>query len=346
MSLLAAIWWTSLALGAAAIMVMALLVLSRLLTARGERRRTRRRRELTRQLLGGQSLTADELKRLPRDLVADTFVELMRLVRGDERAAFAAQAAELGVPDYLARRLRRGSPRERLLAAQSLGQFESEETSAKLQGALSDRSPDVRLAAALSLAETGHSENVRGLVEELGLGAAEDSTLIVGLFRSLSADRSDEIRALVTAPETNVRVRLAAIEALAMTGDYTLVPVIAQLALDAPDEAPELPGYLRALGLFGHPAARTAVLDGMSRQSFAARAAAAGAAGRIGLAELAGRLAIMLDDPEWWVRFRAAEALVRLGDPGIERLRKQSREGSPRSRSAASAMLAEHKVAP
>lgn len=344
LSLLALIWWVSVVLGAAALLTMTLLVLVRLMTVRRERRRAARRRELAHQLLSGQLSSAEELKRLPRDLVAGTFVELIRLVRGDERAAFVAQATGLGVPEFLGRRLRRGSPRERLLAAQSIAEFSNEDSTAQLRSALADRNADVRLAAALALAEAGRSSSVDDLVSSLGLGTEEDSTLAVTLFRALSADRLDEIKALVIAPGMPVPVRLAAIEALAMSGDYSLVPVITQLVIEAPDDAPELPGYLRALGLFAHPAARPAVLNGLGRPSFAARAAAAGAAGRIGLVEFAGRLAQMLDDGEWWVRFRAAEALLRLGEPGVEWLRRQAGEGSPRARSAAASMLAEYKV--
>ena len=345
MSVLALIWWLSLVLAAVALLVMGLLVLIRLLTARRHRNWAARRRELTRRLLSGDQSSTEELRHLPRELTADTFVELIRLVRGHEREAFIAQAAELGVPQHLGRQLRRGTARERLLAAQSLGQFPGEDNTALLQDALADRKPEVRLAAALSLAEAGHFEHVGDLVRKLGLGSSEGSTLAVTLFRSLSAERLDEIKALVTAPDVPVPVRLAAMEALATTGDYSLVPAITQLAIHAPDDSVELPGYLRALGLFGHPAARPAVLNGLGRSSLAARAAASGAAGRIGLVEFAGRLALLLDDNEWWVRFRAAEALLRLGTPGVEWLRRQEHEGSPRGRSAAASMLAEHHLA-
>jgi HEAT repeat protein len=346
LTLLAFIWWLSLALAAGTLLTMAVLILRRLVTERREKSRAVRRRQLSRRLLSGDSPSAEELKNLPRGLAADTFVELMRLVRGSEREAFASQARALGVPWHLGRRLQRGSTRERLLAAQALGQFLDQDSTAILQTALTDRSPEVRLAAALALADAGHSHNVRDLIRELGLGVAEDSTLAVTLFRSLWNERPDEIKALVTEPDTNSRVRLAAVEALAMNGDYSLVPVITRLAIAASDDADELPGYLHALGLLAHPAARPAVLDGLSRSSYPVRAEAARAAGRIGVVEFAGQIASLLDDGEWWVRFRAAEALFRLGDPGVEWLRRQAREGSPRARNTAASMLAEYKVAP
>jgi len=303
-----------------------------------------RRRELVQRLLGGNAEVKEELKRLPPALVADTFVELIRLVRGEDRDRFVSQAGEFGVPRQLARQVRRGSARERLLAAHALAQFEDEESVAALKDAIGDSNAKVRLAAALSLAEGGNAGNIQELVRDLRLGSDEGSTLAVTFFQSAAAGGVEDVKSLILAPETNAGVRMAAIEALVASGDYSVVPVISDLALNAPHGAPELPRYLRALGLIGHPAARPAVIDGLSSQVFAVRAAAAEAAGRIGLAAAADRLVELLDDEEWWVRFRAAEALLKLGADGVERVRRAAREGSPRARSAASSMLAENKV--
>jgi HEAT repeat protein len=344
LNLLAAIWWSSLVLAGAAIATTVVLVVARLLTARRRVRWATRRRELVRRLLGGSDAALEELGRLPQELVADTFVELIRLVRGDERGAFVAKATEFGVPAQLARQLRRGSARERQLAAQALAQFGDGESVAALRRALGDRNPKVRLAAALSLAESGNAEDVGALVRDLRLGSEEASTLAVTLFQSVSANAMEDIKALILAPETNVGVRLAAIEALVASGDYSVVPVISDLALKASDDTVELPRYLRALGLIGHPAAGPAILAGLGSGAYAVRAAAAEAAGRIGLAEAADSLTDLLDDEEWWVRFRAAEALLKLGEAGVGRLRQAARDGTPRARNAAKSMLAEHEV--
>ena len=177
------------------------------------------------------------------------------------------------------------------------------------------------------------------------LGSEEGSALAITIFQSAALTGVEDIKSLILAPETNAGVRMAAIEALVASGDYSVVPVIANLALNAADDAPELPRYLRALGFIGHPAARSAVMAGLSSAAFGVRAAAAEAAGRIALGDAADRLTELLDDGEWWVRFRAAEALLKLGTNGTECLRRIAREGSPRARDAAASMLAEHKVA-
>jgi hypothetical protein len=344
LSLLVLIWWLSLALAGLAIATTVVLVFVRLLTTRRRIRWAARRRELVRQLLGGNAAVKEELGRLPPALVADTFVELIRLVRGDERTRFVAQAGAFGVPQQLARQVRRGSARERFLAAHALAEFGDEQSVAALREAVGDGNPRVRLAAALSLAEGGHADNIHELVQDLRLGSEEGSALVVTIFQRASASRVEDVKSLILAPETNAGVRLAAIEALVASGDYSVVPVVTRLALDAPDDTPELPHYLRALGLIGHPAARPAVHKGLSSPAYAVRAAAAEAAGRIGIAEVADPLAGLLDDDEWWVRFRSAEALLKLGEPGLERLRAAARGASPRARSAAASMLAENKV--
>ncbi len=346
MSLLALIWWSSLVLAGAAIATTLILVGVRVITTRQRLRWATRRRELVRRLLGGNAEVKAELKRLPPALVADTFVELIRLVRGEERNKFVAQANEFGVPHQLARQVRRGSARARLLAAHALAQFDDAESVTALRGAVGDGDSKVRLAAALSLAEGGNADDLQELVRDLRLGSEEGSALAVSLFQSAAAAGVEDIKTLIVAPETNAGVRMAAIDALVATGDYSVVPVISDLALNAADDAAELPRYLRALGLIGHPAAHRAVMAGLSSQAFSVRAAAAEAAGRIALGEAADRLVELLDDGEWWVRFHAAEALLKLGPDGVERLRATARDGTPRARDAAASMLAEHEVAP
>jgi HEAT repeat protein len=344
LSLLVLIWISSLILTGTALIVVAALILARLLRQSLGRRRAERKRELVRQLLNGQSAPA-ALGRLRDDLLIDTFMDLVRLVRGKDRVAFVRQADELGIPARLARRLRSPSPRRRLRAAQALAEFHDEASLERLRRALSDPNDEVRLAAALSLAGLEDETGVHELVEHLGLGVQEDSMLAVTLFRTIAGSRPEEIRDLVLNPQTNPNARLAAIEALATTGDYSLVPLITQLALQADDGAEELPRYLRALGTLGHPAGAPAIMDGMLREAVGARAAAAAAAGKIGLQDARGRLAFLLDDEEWWVRYRAAEALVKLGQSGVEQLRQAATSGGEKAREAAATMLAEHSAA-
>jgi HEAT repeat protein len=170
--------------------------------------------------------------------------------------------------------------------------------------------------------------------------------LIVGLFRDIAGERPEEIRELVEDENTHAAVKVAAIDALSNSGDYSLVPLISELAMKADPCGEELPRYLRALGDFGHPAAAKAIEYGLASEAWWVRAAAAQSAGRIGLTGTANRLVSLLDDPQWWVRFRAGEALVAVGEEGQRLLRETSRGGSELAATAARLTLAEQGLDP
>ena len=335
------IWEFSLLLAGSALALMLLLISLRLLADRRTRRREVQRQVLVPALLGVGELDESLATTISPAVMADVSINLIQMVRGAEREAFADRATQLGVPLRLAKLLRSGSTRRRLAAAQAMGAFHDEGSLTALRGALDDRNGDVRLAAALSLAAAGDTRGAAMILPTLARGEREPSLLILSLLKSIAADRPGEVKALMISAHSHPLAKVAALEALVATGDYTLVPLIADLALGARNDAEELPRYLLALGQLGHPAARAAVIDGLARPSTAVRAAAATAAGRIGLLETADTLRMLLDDPEWWVRFRAAEALLDLGEKGRSLLHEAARTGDPRARDAARTMLAE-----
>lgn len=342
---LALLWSVSLALAGAALLIMSGLIVARLFTDRRAGTLAARRRTLIPLLLGNAS---DEAMRasVPKGsrLLTDLAVELIHLVRGEERDRFVATSARLGVTDNLHRTLAHSSVRARVVAAETLAHFSDSLTTDALEAALEDKNANVRLAAALSLATSNRAPDARRLIDLLGLGTREQSMLIVGLFQEIGRTRPAEIRGLIDDSSVPPAVKAAAIEALSASGDYSLVPSIVELALAADPAGEELPRYLRALGAFQHPAAAPAITHWLGAPTWWVRSAAAEAAGRVGLVDTAGTLTALLDDSDWWVRFRAGEALVRLGEPGRQLLADCSRRGTERARSAARLTLAEHSV--
>ncbi len=340
-----ALWAVSVGLAGAALLIMCGLIVSRLLAHRRDSALAAHRRVLIPLLLGE---AGDDVVRAAvpkRSLILnDLAIELIQLVRGEERDRFVATATRLGVTDELRRVLARSSVRSRIVAAEPLAHFPDPLTTDALEAALEDRNSEVRLAAALSLAGSDRAPEARRLIELLRLGTSEQSMLIVALFQEISRTRPGEIRELIDDVDCMPAVKAAAIEALAASGDYALVPAIVALALVSDPMGAELPRYLRALGAFQHPAAAPAIVRWLDAPTSWVRSAAAEAAGRVGLLETAETLSGLLDDPDWWVRFRAGEALVRLGEPGRRLLACCSRDGSDRVRSAAQLTLAEQAV--
>jgi HEAT repeat protein len=321
LSALLALWYTALAILAVALLIMAGLLLGRLLFGWRETARRAERQRLIPLLLRGDRAEIRPEMWLADAFIADLTVELIQLVRGTDRERFIDRATELGVPERLRHQLGSASPRIRQAAAEALGLFDDETSVERLTQALDDRNADVRLTAALGLAQAGRAPPIRELVRRLAIGGSEKSLLVNSLFKEIARYDPDAVEEAVSSESAPPMARIAAAEALAEAGRYSAVPAIARAAMEAPPEGSELPQYLRALGTLGHPAAREAVAAALDSPSASARAAAAEAAGRIGLADLGARLQALLSDPSWRVRFRAGEALARLGEPGLERLR-------------------------
>jgi HEAT repeat protein len=338
------IWDVSLLFAGTALVVMTILVVLRVASTWHRDRLLAARRHLAPLLMAGANTPETNLNGIPDPVVTQLTLDLIQLVRGDERTRFVEKARTLGVPERLRRQTRSFFRRRRMIAVQGLALFDDAMSREALMKALADRDDDIRLAAALALARSDDPPDLDELVARLALREGHSSLLTIGLFRHYADHAPNEVQALVLDPALPLSIRLAAIEALAVTGDYRLVPAIVELGLHAPNDGEELPRYLHALGRIGHPAAREAVLAGLASSSMPARVAAAGAAGRIALLESADLLVDLLDAPEWWVRFRAAEALLLLGEPGIAPMRKTAKDGGEQAREAATTMLAERGI--
>lgn len=346
MTALYVLWLVSLLISALALAIMMGLILARWIHGRRARSREAERRRLIPLLLEAAPNQEGLLESEPaHDLLADVSTELIQMVRGTDKENFLVSSSRLGVPALLRRRLQHRSPRTRLAAAEALADYADEETLTRLNLALDDTNADVRLAAAMALASAGHAPPVPILVEKLGIGTRENSLLVVGLFQEVAKSRPVEIKALIEDPHMPPPVKAAAIEALSASGDYSLVPAIVELVMKPDAGAEELLRYLKALGEFGHPASRPAVEFALSSACPEVRAAAAEAAGRIGLLDAGERLASLLDDPVWWVRFRAGEALARLGEQGRLLLVEAAASGPERARITARLTIEERGLA-
>lgn len=346
MSILEGLWLASLMLAGLALAIMIFLIVARLISVRRSATRSFERRRLVGLLLSAppSRLKLEEVDPASA-LLTDLAVEILHLVRGEERENFLASAARLGVPDTLRARLKGGNRRTRLAATEALSHFPDALSRSALEEALDDQSSEVRLAAALALASTGEGPDVSDLVARLGIGAREQSLLSVGLLREIAGKKPEQVKMLVLDRNIRPEVRAAAVEALSSSADYSLVSIVTEMTLALLPEDKELPRYLRALGDFGHPAGAKAVMRWLDAPEPLVRAAACEAAGRIGMNEAGDRLSLMLGDQDWWVRLRAGQALVRLGRPGRELLKAVAANGDDIARKAAAVILAEHRSA-
>lgn len=341
--MLSAIWRVSLALAAIAVIVMVVLILYRTHRERVQRQMMRRRERLLGVLLSwlaGETAEEEAHRMVSHapDLAADLLIEIFELVRGADRARLAALAEQTTVPAHLRRLLKSHWRTERLKAAENLVWFASPETRDSLRGALDDDWAPVALAAAGALIALGEPVPAERLVR---IGLRDGGIMrLEGVFKQVAATQGDELLAIASGRYLPNRARIAAINALALSGDYALVEPLCRFAFDP--SAAVRAATIRTLGLIGHPAASAAVIALLSDPDWEVRAEAVEAAGRIGTPRALSRLPALLGDTEWRVRLSAAEALVSFGEAGIAALRSATNGVSDAARRTAWIVLAQH----
>ena len=343
-----AIWYLAVSLAAAAIVGALVVITARLIRMAMETRRKQQRGELLLELLA-----AIEADRTPPELIgklrrhrrqaADLLAELSAIIRGVSRERLFAVAKEANLDVWLVSQLRAWSRHKRRAAAELLGLFDDPDAIAALQEALKDTDEDVRLTAALGLAERGQEPPTEILLSRLQAGTREHSLLLHRLFGLIAVRHPYDVLGVAEGRIGHPSLRSAAIDALGNSGRPELAGRIAAMGEDP--ERNVRASVLRALGALGHPAAADVVAAGLRDEDWQVRVRATDAARRVQLVDLVPEIAKLLDDEAWWVRMRAAEALAALGESGRQALQKAASSGSDLARRTAAMMLVERGVA-
>ncbi len=348
MAVLDLVWFASLGLSALSLATMLVLVGRRRIVDKRVRRDKGRSAELLTGILDhlepdGGGFPFANISARDRELVGGLVGEVMRLVRGDDLARLTELLRGLGTVESAQAKLKNGSDHQREQAAETLANFPDPAVLEALDRALDDGSARVRLAAAVSLSHCGHPPRFDRIVEAMGrCVSGSQSRRLRTLYREVAAAHPDQAVALAgEALEPATRVLI--IDALGGIGDYRVLPALLAAARDADMEV-RAAGF-RSLSQLGHPAAAAVVAEGLRDAAWPVRAQAALCVGQIDLAEMVPELERLLGDPEWWVRFRAAEALFDLGEEGREVLAALRDEATPAG-NIAQLILAEKRAAP
>lgn len=342
MTTLLAIWQLSLALCSVAFLALALILVARFVAEQRNTRTETERRRIARMLMAPNlDAPIPPRRALEKNAAAQLALEMAELVRGPDRAALLANAEALRIPHTLLRSSVSRSAQERLLAAEALAMFSIGQN--RVRQMLRDRNPDVRLGAALALAQNQAAPPAAEIVRRLGLGTIERSLLVASLMRDLGDTDPASVEDLLGDETLPDAAKLAAVDALAASGRVEHAPLVARMAEEAGTDDELLPRIYHTLGRIGHPSGHPAILRGLFHPGWAVRAAAAQAAGANQLATAAEPLGALLGDDEWWVRLRAGEALWRLGPMGRDVLTQVAASEHPLAREAAALTLEERR---
>lgn len=323
MSTLTLIWIVALSLAGGAVLWMSGLIVMRMVHTRRAARRLADRRALEAALIGVLQGQADvDVAFAPyrgrARLLAETLLDFVGLVRGEDRAAVIAAMTHIGADRTLRARVGRGSLAGRLASIEALGAFPGPETQFTLIRAASAGPAEVRIAALRSLFQAGGEVSIGRLLAELAKGDLPASGTFADLLRLVVEADPAAARAELATPALPGSTRVLLLEALGAAGDYA---AISDFTAHAGSPEPDVrTAAVQALGRLMHPLAEPTLRAALADPEWQVRSAAAEAAGAGRLPGLAESLAERLDDPVWRVRHQAAEALGKLGANGLARL--------------------------
>jgi len=338
------VWSTSIFLSLASIAVVVILILRRLVIQRRAATHERMRQGLLKALISfsqyrDRAALKQAILSVPPDVALKAGFEFLSLLRGEEHDEVIATFIECGLSAQVERQLTKGNGAARIDAAEMLAALRPENAVPVLLATLdNDRAREVRIAAAIALCDLGALPPLDVALRKIGI-AGQRSRRLVELFRRLSVERTDELKAQVDRSDLTPFV----IDALARTGDFRQADFFARAAKDLSPEVAS--AAVRAIGRTGHPAAAAILTGAMESGDWGVRYAAAEAAGQLGFSTLAAPLAALLDDSEWTVRYAAAKAMRAMAPEGDRILREIAATQSSRSQRTASLILAEGPVA-
>jgi HEAT repeat protein len=319
--LLRTVWTGSFVLAAASILFLLMLVIRRLIIQVFERRSAALRDTLRGLVLeyAATPQTPEPPQTLRRSadqrVLLSIVTEMMDGVAGDMRARLIGLLNAVIDRRRLLRDLRKGGPADRAKVAARLFWSNAPEVRDALRAALDDPEPDVVLAAVNSLLATGHPIDLITLVPKLERRDMLGHREVRDIFRKVAPQNRAALFALLDAP--NPALVVLVIDALTRAPSDAALKRLRGMA-QTHSSVDVRATALRTLGLAGDPLANSIIVGALNDPAWEVRTQAAIAAGRARIGEALPALTRLLDDANWWVQLRAAQALAQLGDAGLE----------------------------
>lgn len=322
--LLAAAFWTG--FGA---LIVTLLLAGEIVNLRmALRRRQRRERNtlakwrpiLNAAVIGEIPDALPRLRRGERTIFLKFWVHLHQSLRGSASAALNEVALRLEC-DVLARDLLRGRRRAaRLLAILALGYLRDRKAWDALQQQAASADSTASLQALWALVQIDRKEAAATMMPSFIKRGDWALSQVVNILQEAREDCAEVLERII--PElSNDRLPRALQLAEALRAD---LPPAMQAVLLRHEEIAVLAAALR---IVSSPAVADDVRAHAAHADWRVRVQAAKALGRIGGREDVATLLRLLNDPEWWVRYRAAQALAELpflGRAALERMRDEA----------------------
>ena len=264
------------------------------------------------------------LRRRDRRLLLREWSRFRGLLHGQASANLNALAIDLGLLALARRELRRRSVDHRLMGLRAVGQMRDADSWDAIDASVESDNVALAVTAATALNDIDPDRAIPRIVPVVARSARWPRTQVGRILNGAGPDivSSRLCREIAEAPPEQV-VRLLQFADSAFASD---INAVAERLLTTRDEPALLSAALKAAR--GRICPKR-VMELTRHEAWFVRMQAASLLGRVGMREDLSTLEPLLADSEWWVRYRAAQALVAspyLGPNAIRRIAARQRD--------------------
>jgi hypothetical protein len=252
-----------------------------------------------------------QIKHRERLIVLSLWNQIYQKIRGETQEHLKRLGYLLGI-GQIARRFLESRQIDRLLVGiTTLGNLQEKSAWEKLLKLVKHQNPYVSMAAATALVKIDQERSYK-LVSTLICDRLDWS---LGLtIELLSIEGNDLLiaRSIESLPQLTEEKVLRVFRALEVSQKHHLLSIIPQLLDRFSDREEIICACLRVLSSYKQIEHLEIIRKYIYHECSSVRVQAANGLSQMGMAEDEVRLIVLLSDPEWWVRYRAAQALINL----------------------------------
>jgi HEAT repeat protein len=274
---------------------------------------------------GADTATAPPpLPRRQRKEVLHLWSYTRSMIEGAAANRLIALADQLGLREFARKQAQQTPLSTRLRGLQALGRLRDSKTFDNVLAATDDDNALVAITAAEALAEIDPARAVAQLIPKLALRRDWPRTHVFSLLEKAGSSVVSEplYRCIRAASDADAAYLLQYAE----IAEFDVRDAMVAELLRSRSGPELLAAALKVASGYGN---MTGLDEFLEHSAWYVRMQAAALLGRMGRAEDVGRLEKRLSDEEWWVRYRAAKALVSLPTltrAALERIRSRLRD--------------------
>ena len=233
--------------------------------------------------------------------------EVHEPLHGGTTPYLARIAGEVGLEARLYKRLAHSSFHTQLVAIIALGHVQNSESFHRVESFIDDKNPIVSLCAARSLMQIDPARAVSMFVPQIVRRSDWSQGSVATILHEIGADNvTRELSEATLQATADIAPRL--IRFLAGVSPESAAPIIRNTLLSSTDERL----ISTCLQVMTNRDDLDCVRPLLTHPRWHVRMQAAVTLGRLGVPGDEQRLTAILSDEQWWVRYRAAQALMRL----------------------------------